>query len=110
MNNYSIAAGFLPRVRSKEAIVGILGLGHVGIPCALSAVRAGLKVVGFDILQDRVKQLNGGKSPIKHISDKDIAGLIASGFKGTTDFSRVFECDALIICVTTPLSKHRHRL
>ncbi len=107
MNNYSTVTGFLPRVRSKEAIVGILGLGYVGIPLALSVARAGLKVVGFDVLEDRVKQLNGGKSPIKHISDNDIAGLIASGFKGTTDFARTSECDALIICVPTPLSKHR---
>ena len=107
MNDYFTATKFLSRASSKEAVVGILGLGYVGIPLALSVARAGLKVIGFDVVQDRVEQLNGGKSPIKHISDSDISGLLASGFEGTTDFSRTSECDALIICVPTPLSKHR---
>ncbi len=107
MNEYSTSTSFLSRVRSKEAVVGILGLGYVGIPLALSVARAGLKVIGFDVLQDRVEQLNGNESPIKHITHDDIAGLRAAGFEATTDFSRAAECDALIICVPTPLNKYR---
>lgn len=107
MNDYSTSNSFLSRVGSKEAVVGILGLGYVGIPLALSVARAGLKVLGFDVVQDRVEQLNGNKSPIKHIADSDIAKLIGSGFKGTTDFSQVSECDAMIICVPTPLNEYR---
>jgi len=107
MNNSSISNSFASRVDSKEAVVGILGLGYVGIPLAVSVARAGLKVIGFDVKHDRVDQLNDCKSPIKHISDSDIAELIDSGFKGTNDFSRASECDALIICVPTPLNEFR---
>ncbi|MGJ8555922.1 MAG: nucleotide sugar dehydrogenase, partial [Sulfitobacter geojensis] len=98
---------FVSRVRSKEAVVGILGLGYVGIPLALSVARGGLKVVGFDVLQERVDQLNSNISPIKHITQEDISGLCAAGFEATTDFARTAECDALIICVPTPLNEYR---
>ena len=107
MTDYSTSTSFLSRMSSKEAVVGIFGLGYVGIPLALTVARAGLKVIGFDVVQDRDEQLNGNKSPIKHIADSDIAGLTDSGFKGTTDFSRASECDALIICVPTPLNEYR---
>ena len=86
MNDNSTATRFLPRVSAKEAVVGIFGLGYVGIPLALSVARAGLKVIGFDVAEARVEQLNGSKSPIKHISDSDIAMLIASGFKTASFF------------------------
>lgn len=107
MNENATATKFLSRVSAKKAVVGIFGLGYVGIPLALSVARAGLQVIGFDVAQPRVEQLNGGRSPIKHISDSDIEMLIASGFKGTTDFSLAYKCDALIVCVPTPLNKHR---
>lgn len=106
-NNHSTSTIFLSRIRSHEAVVGILGLGYVGIPLALSVARAGMKVVGFDIVQQRVDQLNGNKSPIKHISDSDIAKLNGAGFEATTDYERTADCDALIICVPTPLNKYR---
>ncbi|MCI2397785.1 nucleotide sugar dehydrogenase [Aliiroseovarius subalbicans] len=98
---------FTARVQERTAVVGILGLGYVGIPLALSVARAGFKVVGFDVLEARVSQLNNDESPIKHISGTEIAGLRAAGFEATTDFARSAECDALIICVPTPLSEHR---
>lgn len=107
MDNSSFSNNFVSRVNSKEAIVGILGLGYVGIPLALSVARAGLKVIGFDILQDRVDQLNSNISPIKHITHDDISGLCAAGFEATTDFSHTAQCDALIICVPTPLNEYR---
>ena len=97
MTDYSTSTSFLSRVSSKEAVVGILGLGYVGIPLALSVARAGLKVIGFDVVQDRVEQLNANKSPIKHIADSDIAKLNDAGFDATTDFVRTADCDALII-------------
>lgn len=107
MTDYSTSTSFLSRVSSKEAVVGILGLGYVGIPLALSVARAGLKVIGFDVMQDRVEQLNGNKSPIKHIADSDIAKLNDAGFDATTDFARTADCDVLIICVPTPLNEYR---
>ncbi|NKB54109.1 MAG: nucleotide sugar dehydrogenase [Rhizobiaceae bacterium] len=107
MNSPSVPSNFASRIVSKEAIVGILGLGYVGTPLALSVARAGLRVIGFDVLQDRVDQLNRNDSPIKHITQDDITHLRAAGFEATTDFSRTAACDALIICVPTPLNEFR---
>ncbi len=97
----------LERIDNKTAIIGIFGLGYVGIPLGISVTKAGFSVVGFDVVHQRVEQLNKGVSPIKHISDGDIVQMSNSGFEATTDFSRVSECDALIICVPTPLNKTR---
>lgn len=98
---------FLYRVDNKQAKVGIFGLGYVGIPLALRIAETGLSVLGFDIDANRVAQLNAGKSPIKHISDESIAKVRDVNFEGTEDFSRAKECDALIICVPTPLNRYR---
>jgi len=95
------------KIIAKSAKVGIFGLGYVGIPLAQRISQVGLSVVGFDVLQNRVDMLNSGKSPIKHIPHADIAAMILAGYKGTTDFSRAADCDALIICVPTPLDKSR---
>lgn len=97
----------IEKLNNKTAQVGILGLGYVGIPLALTASRAGLSVIGFDIVQQRVDHLNDGKSPIKHITGSDIAAMRDTGFEATTDFSRAADCDALIICVPTPLNEYR---
>ncbi|MCG7573281.1 nucleotide sugar dehydrogenase [Phaeobacter sp. CNT1-3] len=88
-------------------VVGILGLGYVGIPLAMRISEVGMKVIGFDVVQERVDGLNAGKSPIEHLPDSQVAAMVEAGFEGTTDFSRASECDALIICVPTPLSKSR---
>lgn len=98
---------FLEKVADRSATVGILGLGYVGIPLALSVSGAGFRVLGLDVVQGRVDELNGGHSPIKHIPDASIAALVDSGFEATTDFARAGECDALIICVPTPLNETR---
>lgn len=97
----------IERLKNETATIGVLGLGYVGIPLALTAARAGLRVVGFDVVQQRADQLNAGQSPIKHITADDIATMKQAGFEATTDFSRVIECDALIICVPTPLNEYR---
>lgn len=98
---------FLNRLSDKSLVVGIFGLGYVGIPLAHRVCNVGLRVTGFDIIQERVAQMNAGHSPIKHISDASIAEMCASGFEATTDFSRAAECDVLIICVPTPLNEYR---
>lgn len=87
--------------------IGILGLGYVGIPLAQCISEVGRKVIGFDVLPERVDQMNRGESPIKHIPSSDIAAMREVGFEATLDFSRSAECDALIICVPTPLDKSR---
>lgn len=89
--------------------VGIVGMGYVGIPLMLSFARKDeFQVIGFDIDEARVKQLNSGISCIKHIPDGDIADqVVAQKFRATTDFGDVILCDAVFICVPTPLNKNR---
>lgn len=95
------------RIASKEAVVGIVGLGYVGIPLALQFSGSGFRVLGFDVDEDRVRTLNDGISPIKHLSADAIGGMRKSGFEATGDNSRIAEVDAIIICVPTPLDAFR---
>jgi UDP-N-acetyl-D-glucosamine dehydrogenase len=97
----------LDKLKTKNATIGIVGLGYVGIPLALRFSAVGFPVLGFDIDGDRVDQLNSGISPIKHISSRSIGEMGGQGFEATSDFARISEVDAIIICVPTPLSKHR---
>lgn len=97
----------IQNLKSKSAVIGILGLGYVGQPLFLRYSTIGYKVLGFDIDREKVEELNNGHSRIEHIDDSKIAEAVSQGFQATTDFSRVAECDALILCVPTPLSKHR---
>jgi UDP-N-acetyl-D-glucosamine dehydrogenase len=87
--------------------IGVLGLGYVGIPLARRISESGVGVLGFDIDPGRICDLNARKSPIQHISNADIAAMRDRGFEATADFSRTADCDALIICVPTPLGKSR---
>ena len=102
-----IACDLIGRLDRREALIGIVGLGYVGIPLALGFHQRGSQVLGFDIDVERVSTLNDGVSPIKHIPHKDIAGIRSAGFEATCDFDRIAEVDAVIICVPTPLSTHR---
>ena len=99
------------RIRSiseQKIAVGVVGLGYVGLPLLLEFCRKGFRVVGFDILADRCKQLLDGDSYIKHISSESIAEEVRSGrLDATADFGRVAEVDALLLCVPTPLTRHR---
>ncbi len=95
------------RFKSKEALIGIVGLGYVGLPLMLRYNAIGHQVLGIDIDEDKVGKLNAGESYIEHISAEKIATARQSGFEATTDFQRVSECDALILCVPTPLNKYR---
>ena len=98
---------FRDLVKARSAKVGIFGLGYVGIPLALRVHEAGLPALGFDVLEARVEDLNAGHSPIKHIAHAEIKAMRDGGFEATTDFSRAAECEALLICVPTPLDKTR---
>src|SRR6516225_3125831 len=102
------AQQLISRIKSREAVVGIIGMGYVGQPLALAASRLGLRVVGFDINRERVQQLNQGVSQIKHIRKDVLAERLQQKlFEATADFSRLREVDASIICVPTPLKSHR---
>jgi UDP-N-acetyl-D-glucosamine dehydrogenase len=103
-----VAEQFIERVNDRSLVIGVIGLGYVGIPLALAALRQGIKVIGFDIDQKRVDALNAGRVAIKHIPMDLVAEGAASGrFVATTDFDRLSEPDALLIAVPTPLTKYR---
>jgi UDP-N-acetyl-D-glucosamine dehydrogenase len=96
------------RLARREAILGIIGMGYVGLPLMLAAVTAGYRVLGFDIDRPKVRGLNAGRSPLRHIGDARIAAAVESGrFDATYDFARIAEPDAILICVPTPLGAHR---
>lgn len=98
----------LDKVNNKSAVVGIIGLGYVGLPLGLEFALKGFKVIGFDLDPRKPEFLSRKKSYIKHISEEKIAKAVDSGkFSATTDFSRLPEADAIIICVPTPLDEHR---
>ncbi|AOS38736.1 UDP-N-acetyl-D-glucosamine 6-dehydrogenase [Pseudomonas brassicacearum] len=95
------------RFKTKEAVIGIVGLGYVGLPLMLRYNAIGFRVLGIDIDSFKVDRLNQGMSYIEHIPGERIAAARSNGFEATTDFTRVSECDALILCVPTPLNKYR---
>ena len=95
------------KLKNHSANIGIVGMGYVGLPLAIRYAEVGFKTFGFDIDKTKVSQLNGGKSYIRHIADDDIERIIQRGFVATHDFSKTADMDALIICVPTPLNKHR---
>lgn len=99
---------FLKKIENKTAKVGIIGLGYVGLPLGLEFALKGFEVLGFDLDERKIKFLEQKKSYIKHISEEKIAKAVTSGkFSSTTDFKRLTEPDAIIICVPTPLDEHR---
>jgi UDP-N-acetyl-D-glucosamine dehydrogenase len=86
----------------------IVGLGYVGLPLSLQFARSGVTVLGLDIDTSKVDLLNQGRSFIKHIASEAVAEMVhKSMFSASTDFSRIREVDAVIICVPTPLNKNR---
>jgi UDP-N-acetyl-D-glucosamine dehydrogenase len=86
----------------------VIGLGYVGLPLSFQFARSGVPVLGLDIDQTKVDALTQGKSYIKHIPPSVVAEAIQSGaFSASTDFSRIREVDAAVICVPTPLNKNR---
>ncbi|MCD6050856.1 MAG: wbpA 1, partial [Verrucomicrobia bacterium] len=85
----------------------IIGLGYVGLPLGLTFAEAGVDILGFDIDAAKVTRLNAGQSYIMHIATGRISASVQSGrFVATGDFSRIAECEAVIICVPTPLGKN----
>lgn len=98
----------LARFQTRQATIGIIGLGYVGLPLALTAAKAGFSVLGFDINASYVERINRGESTIKHIPSALLAEAVsAQRLEATADFSRLGEPDALLICVPTPLTRHR---
>jgi UDP-N-acetyl-D-glucosamine dehydrogenase len=94
------------RIRAGEARLGTLGLGYVGLPLSVEFAEAGLNVTGFDPANDKVQAINRGESYIKDVPGERVGRLVEKGLlKASWDLDRLADCDAIIICVPTPLSK-----
>jgi UDP-N-acetyl-D-glucosamine dehydrogenase len=100
-------ADLLARLESRDAVVGIIGLGYVGLPLAVAFAEAGFRTVGFDVKASVVDSLNDGLSHITDVASDRLSALVGEGglFEATLDFGRLEEADAVVICVPTPLSK-----
>jgi UDP-N-acetyl-D-glucosamine dehydrogenase len=97
----------IERIRAKEVTVGIVGLGYVGFPLALVFAEAGVNVIGFDIDKSKITAITSGESYIRHINHGRLQAAVKSTrLKATTDYRHVADCDAIIICVPTPLDHH----
>ena len=96
------------RIRSRDAKVGVIGLGYVGLPLAVEFARAGLDVTGFDVDAFKVAEINAGRSYIKDVSEEHVSESVKAGrLRATTDMAGLAEMDAIDICVPTPLRKTR---
>jgi UDP-N-acetyl-D-glucosamine dehydrogenase len=90
------------RIRARKAVVGVIGLGYVGLPLVRLFASKGFPVIGFDVDEAKIDKLRRGESYIRSIS-KDVLARIRRKFQATSDFARLAEADAIIICVPTPL-------
>lgn len=103
----SLATDLIAKLNARTALVGIIGLGYVGLPLARTFCAAGYLVIGFDIDQAKVERLHAGESYLKHIPAEDVKTMLAQRFQATSDFGRLSEADAVLICVPTPLTESR---
>jgi UDP-N-acetyl-D-glucosamine dehydrogenase len=98
----------LERIQSKDCKIGIIGQGYVGLPLALVFVEAGFPVIGLDLDKVKVAALNRGESYIKHIGSERVSDALETGrFSASADFDDLSMCEAVLICVPTPLGPHR---
>jgi len=102
----TLSSELLTRIASRQARVGIIGLGYVGLPLALLYTDQKIRVTGFDIDQRKVDTLNSGGSYIFRITPEEIQGARGGGFTATASYPKLTEMDAIIICVPTPLNEY----
>ncbi|WP_167604632.1 nucleotide sugar dehydrogenase [Maribellus sediminis] len=96
------------KIENSELVVGIIGLGYVGLPLAVGFAEAGVHVLGFDKNQKKVDKINSGENYIKDVRDAALREVVESvTFHATIDFSQMNKCDALLICVPTPLDRFK---
>lgn len=98
----------LNKIRDKEIICGVVGLGYVGLPLAVEKAKAGYKTIGFDVQKEKVDMVNAGHNYIGDVVNEDLQSLVNEKMlSATTDFSRVCDVDFIAICVPTPLDEHQ---
>ena len=98
----------LSRIAERKITVGVVGLGYVGLPLAVEKAKAGFRTIGFDVQEEKVKQVNAGHNYIGDVVDAELAQLVSNGMlSATSDFSFIKEVDFVAICVPTPLDLHQ---
>ncbi|WP_075289498.1 nucleotide sugar dehydrogenase [Pararhizobium arenae] len=98
----------LSSIETRTSHIGVIGLGYVGLPLAMTVARSGFPVTGFDIDPAKMIAIEAGRSYIEAVSDEVLAAETAAGrFRATTDFGKLADCDIIVICVPTPLTRHR---
>ena len=98
----------LSLIESRSARVGVIGLGYVGLPLAMAVARAGFTVVGFDTDPTKITAIEARQSYIEAVPDAVLAAEVTAGrFTATGDFAGLGACDVIVICVPTPLTRHR---
>ncbi|HVB28346.1 MAG TPA: nucleotide sugar dehydrogenase [Terriglobia bacterium] len=106
--SFTIESALVAKIEQKTARVGVIGLGYVGLPLALSFAQKGFETTGFDTDRAKVEKLGRGETYIRHITEAQIAREVeGKRFHPTDDFSRLRGMDAIIMCVPTPLDNHR---
>jgi len=96
------------KIENREAVIGVVGLGYVGLPLVREFSAGGARVLGFDVDEKKIRELLAGRSYIDHIPSSTVKEIVSQGrFDATTDFSRLAEADCILICVPTPLTKMR---
>jgi UDP-N-acetyl-D-glucosamine dehydrogenase len=103
----SVLEHFKSKVDARTAKIGVVGLGYVGLPLVLLFSEQKFGITGFDIDTGKVDALNSGRSYIVRILPEEVNGALSAGFKATTDYAKIAEMDAVIICVPTPLNEYR---
>ncbi len=104
----SASAELLEKIENNTVKVGVIGLGYVGLPLAVSFARKGIKVLGFEKSEKKAQSVNEGRNYIGDVDDAELANLVQQKLlSATTDVSRLSECEAIIICVPTPLDKFK---
>lgn len=103
-----VKSSLLDRIKQKNAVIGVIGLGYVGLPLAVEKAKSGYRVIGFDVQQKRVDWVNQGINYIGDVVDSDLKELTEKGsIQATTDYSFIRDVDAVAICVPTPLDKYQ---
>jgi UDP-N-acetyl-D-glucosamine dehydrogenase len=101
-------AEILKKISDKTVKIGIIGLGYVGLPLAVTFARNDVEILGFEKNEEKVKAVNAMQNYISDVTDSDLVDSVKDKkLSATTDFTRIKECDALIICVPTPLDKFK---
>lgn len=108
MSDLSFKEKILHKIHNGTVKVGVIGLGYVGLPLALAFAKKGCSILGFDTSEEKVESLGKGRNYVGDVRGEDLKAVIDGNiFQATADFFRIAECDAVIVCVPTPLNKFK---